>query len=394
MYSFLSGGYNHGGGAQTIQLSLFKSLSERGERCKLFDVKGGAVHKAFLETGINFEFIEIDKPKSKKDYSKHLTDNDLLIVFDTNFLGSLLYFSNARCKIIIWEIYYPWIERFLYKRNFPVKMLAIQQEKKILNEFVKHNAFYFIDYKGKETAEKRLNTKISDNFYLPIPVIVPAEKRELSGRETTKLMVTYVGRSVVWKINPFIKVLKDFIRYHGTDNVDFIVVCDNITTFKSSLQDKIEEFNQLSIKFYENLSQEDLGNILSNTDLHFAMGASALDGAKIGIPTVLIDASFYDFPENYRYRWIYETTCPILGVMIEQQVPDNKHTINDIINELKNNTESISVKCREYVIENYDIDIITEKLINYKSKAELSFKPFQNMLFLKYFKLLRQLGLE
>ena len=227
MYSFLSGGYNHGGGAQTIQLLLFKSLSARNEKCKLFDVNGGSVHKAFLETGIDFEFIEIDQPKSKKDYSKFLSDDDLLIVFDTNFLGSLMYFSNAKCKIIIWEIYYPWIERFLYTRYFPVKWWAQQQEKKILNEFVKHNAFYFIDYKGKENAEKRLNIKISDNLYLPIPVEMPSNETKPSKGKTQNLTVTYVGRSVAWKINPFIKVLKDFIKYHGTETIDFIVVCDN-----------------------------------------------------------------------------------------------------------------------------------------------------------------------
>ena len=141
---------------------------------------------------------------------------------------------------------------------------------------------------------------------------------------------------------------------------------------------------------------KDLDKVLDEADLHFAMGTAALDGAKKSIPTIVIDASYSDFPDNYKYRWIYETHEPILGTLFksEQQMPDNKHTINEIVSDLKNHGHSIANKCREYVIANYDIDMITDKLMTYNATADLSFEAFQGMFSTRYFKLLRRIGIK
>jgi len=397
MYCFLSGGYNHGGGAQTIQLLLFKSLTKRGKKCKLFDVKDGSVHNAFLDTNIPFEFIEIDEPRSKRDYSKCLNETDLLIVFDTNLFGNLLYFSRSKCKILVWEIYYLWVERFIYTKYFPLKWWALHQERKILNEIVKNNAFFFIDYMGKEAVETRLNVSISDNFYLPIPIEMPKCNKLIRQNLKSNLTVTYVGRSVIWKINPFIKIASDFNEIGYLNSVNFIVVCDDIQKFKSELRKKLSFYDMLTIKFFENLSLEQLNNSLEKSDLHFAMGTAALDGAKLGIPTIVVDGSFYDFPTNYRYRWIFETKELNLGKALdykEVQDVDGKHILSEVLSTLKHNRNSISSKSFEYVKNNYDIEKVTDKIMAYEVSAQLTFASFNSMFIAKYFKMLRRLGIR
>ena len=62
-----------------------------------------------------------------------------------------------------------------------------------------------------------------------------------------------------------------------------------------------------AVEFHGNLKYKNLINLLNNSvDLSFAMGTSALDSAKIGIPTVLVDYSFKKI-KNYKFRWIFDT---------------------------------------------------------------------------------------
>ena len=157
------------GGVQSIQLTLFKAMVARGEKVALFDIKDGWVLKTFTESGLPFEFIEVIE-KDKKDYSKYLFPEDLLIVFNGNLFQNVLLFSNSECRVLFWEVFYPWVERFIYKKWFPIKWLAQSQEKKVLSLMAEKNAFYFIDKMGKDAVEKRLNITINDTHYLPIPI--------------------------------------------------------------------------------------------------------------------------------------------------------------------------------------------------------------------------------
>lgn len=395
MICFLSGGYNHGGGALTIQLLLFKSFSQIGEKCKLFDVDGGSVHQAFKATQLPFEFIEIDQPKSKKDYSHFLDQDDLLIVFDTAFFNNLLYFSKSKCKLLVWEIFYPWVERFIYTRYFPIKPWAKHQEKKILKLICENNAFFFIDYMGKSLVEKRLNYKIDASHYLPIPIEIPqniARKK----RVKSNITISYVGRSVIWKMNPVIKVLSDLIELNDKRNIKLNLVCDDISTFKNFIQQQIQLPKNISIQYYEKLSLEELNNILTESDMHFAMGTSALDGAKLGIPTILIDASYNQFPSDYRYRWIYESDDLNLGIVLNYNTftTTGIHTISEVLDSAIKFSDAIGEKCKYYAETHYDINNVSKKILEYKKTATLTMQSFRNLFTTKYHRLLRKLEIR
>lgn len=392
MICFLSGGYGPGG-AQSIQLTLFKSLVARGEQCKLFDVRNGWVHKTFQDTGLPFEFVEIQL-RDKKDYSNHLGQEDLLIVFDGNLFGNMLLFSQSECKVLVWEIYYPWIERFVYTRYFPIKWLALDQEVKILDLIVNHNAFYFIDIMGKETVEKRLNVKISDSRYLPIPIDkfdVDCSKQNLN----SKIILSYVGRSEIWKINPMIKIISDLIKSQLCDQVEINIVSDNVEKFNKYVLNHVC-LDDISVNYFENLSGEALNEILKRSDIHVSMGTAALDGAKLGIPTILIDASYEDFPSDYKYRWIFETVHLNLGQVISNKTTnfDGRHSIEEIIKSIRNNKKTLASECRKYVLENYHVNNVVDKVIAYKSTSTLMMNMFSKFFVYRYFRLLRNFGVR
>ena len=52
------------------------------------------------------------------------------------------------------------------------------------------------------------------------------------------------------------------------------------------------------------------------------MGTAALEGAKLGIPTILLDISYKSIKSEYNYRWLYERDGKTLGDNINE-IPIN-----------------------------------------------------------------------
>lgn len=392
MICFLAGGKEHGGGAQTITVLLFEELSNRGIACKLYDIRGGSVYNELIDRNVKFDFVDIE---NRLDCSKSLTNEDLLIVFDCNLWGNIYKFRNSNCKILLWEIYYPWVERFVNLRLLPSKKLINLFEKPILDEIYKHKAFFFIDYMGKDIFEKRVNKRINWDCNLPIPIKIESKiiNKELSN---DRLIISYVGRSVNWKIHPFIKFYNDFVDIKTEGNIIFNIVCDNTIIFKNHISQNCKTSNNIRINYFENLSLIDLNDLLSKSDLHFAMGTAALDGAKLGIPTILIDACSENFPEIYKYRWIYQTDNLNLGKVVTNQTKlfDGNMSMSNLIEDLRNNYSLISEKCFNYVSDNYDRIAIANTIIEYEKRATLRMTDIENKMLSKYITFLKRYNIE
>ncbi len=382
------------GGVQSIQLTLFKAMVARGEKVALFDIKDGWVLKTFTESGLPFEFIEVIE-KDKKDYSKYLFPEDLLIVFNGNLFQNVLLFSNSECRVLFWEVFYPWVERFIYKKWFPIKWLAQSQEKKVLSLMAEKNAFYFIDKMGKDAVEKRLNITINDTHYLPIPIdgFQYLARKGISNKN--KIKISYVGRSVNWKINPVLKILEDIVSSGIENKVVFNVVCDDKEIFSRNIKKAYPE-EKIEVVFFENFNHQKLAELLKESDLHFAMGTAALDGAKLGIPTILIDASYEKFPKYYKYRWIFEAQNLGLGIMLgfDERKCDGTHSLSEIIDMILSSWLNIGKKCQSYVKENYHVDGVVDKILSIRKTSELRINMFDDLLVSKYYRILRNMGFK
>ena len=56
--------------------------------------------------------------------------------------------------------------------------------------------------------------------------------------------------------------------------------------------------------------------LVLHADVLLAMGMAACDGAKLGIPTILLDFSYAPILRNYRFRWLFEAKDYSLGDVI------------------------------------------------------------------------------
>jgi len=80
------------------------------------------------------------------------------------------------------------------------------------------------------------------------------------------------------------------------------------------------------------------------------MGTSALEGAILGIPTIISDASHSDFPENYRYRFIQDDLPNYAGTFVDKKSKFSGFLITEIIKMLENRTTAIKLSEETKVI--------------------------------------------
>ena len=120
------------------------------------------------------------------------------------------------------------------------------------------------------------------------------------------------------------------------------------------------------IHFENEIEANQLDNyLINNCSILFAMGTAALEGAKLGIPTVLLDISYKKISKEYNYRWLYERDGMTLGENINE-VSAESLDINSLelkINQYFEEFEKVSEKTLEYFNTNHNLENTCSKLL-------------------------------
>jgi hypothetical protein len=339
------------GGGENLIVNIVQQLHLSNQIVtKIICPETGYLYRRLHELKIPFEHIT----SQKEDFSADVMPDDVLIRTD---FGNMKKFKKCNAKLIYWEILPTVFASTLYKKKSIYKQLLI-------NYMVRNNALFFMDKNGVEEIKRR-NYTLKKTNYLPIPVKIenniPVLKKAPVGKRIT---ITYVGRDVEWKIFPLKKVIEDCAALHEYA-FDFVVFCDSSKNYKQILGKK---YANIQIRYTEGVYGNDLDEMLGKqADVHFAMGTSALDGAKMGIPTVLLDFSEKEFPSTYLYKFICHTKGFSLGDDVVNFEPGKFDlTMEKIIETIMNERSYKKVQrdCYSYVKENHSLQSITANLIS------------------------------
>jgi hypothetical protein len=105
----------------------------------------------------------------------------------------------------------------------------------------------------------------------------------------------------------------------------------------------------------------------------FATGTSCLEGAQLGVPSVLVDPSFTVYPDTYRFTWLYERRDYSLGEFVNDSIGYNRgHTITDLIEAI--NSVDVGTLCKEYTELNHNQDDILNELDDAISRAQYTLR--------------------
>lgn len=343
-------------GLPKLIIMCVKALSTNNN-VVLISQKTSLVYKVLNDEKILFDHID----ENKIEETKLISSNDILIVPALN--KKLFILDKFNPKILLWQIYPS-----ICCSNKIKKLLLKFQFKKILKE----NGFISMDITCLNTISNELGLDFSKSKIVPMPIDHHEYKYSIqkSKVESKQINISYLGRAVIWKIQPLIRLLKDI---HNLNDFDFII---HIFTDNSKIMnDLISPYITYNCKaiYYEGLYGDSLLNKLKNVDLHYAMGISAVEGSSLGIPTLVAPLSYNEIKDGYKYHWIYEDIEHYAGDLLENDLNKNiGHVLSEIITNIKDKDalNDISQKCFKST-EIFSLSAIEKELVNCKTTLKL-----------------------
>lgn len=367
-YRDLKGGYTN------LIISLIKELYIQGIETVLFNFKDGLIANELLKSGVEINIVDLDT-LDWKEIDEQIFSTDILLI--SIFLEVYHNFFNVNPRILYYDINDNICDVSKYKFGLSFHGLG----KKFIQELLKNKSLIFMDNTGIDNLKNTFKLDIKEKVYLPLPVEMPEENIFISKplNCSSSLNITYIGRSVSWKMMPLKKIIDDCVLLKFDKKIIITVVVDSITELKKIINlDTYINIKFIKIILFENLLPSQLqAFLLTTSDLHFGMGTAALDAAKLGIPTILIDASPNPFPEDYTYSWIFQSKDFSLGKFINKVKFEKGITMDALLSSIINSAEArsdYSIKSYEYVARYHSVKNIIPKLLDIVKNTEFRIK--------------------
>lgn len=354
-------------GAAVLIMNLIRGLTERNEKVVLINFRQGAMEKELEKNCCEYLSVVDNSEKSIRDFAEKVTSSDIII--STHFYSVFRYFKKANPRFLFYCVGHVQ----LIEANRFGRLNFWNLTRKLIRNLKEKNGILFIEGNALNKSAKLLGLSPDGFTILPIPVPVP-EFNVFSARRRKSAVnginLTYVGRAVDTKIFPVSRLIKDLNGISLSTTVVLHIITDNAGEFAAKLPPITN--TDLSIHYLENLLPDQLNSFLvENTDIHIAQATSALEGAKLGIPTILIDFSFRDFPEGYRYRFLYETPASYIGTDANEANEFDGLTMKELL-DMARDTEvmrKVSERSFEYIRQNHDIRHLGGQLMDHLTRC-------------------------
>ncbi len=343
------------GGVQMLIINLIKYISQKKHRIiRLYDYSFGLIRQTLVEMNVdNYEFIPLDNT------NWHIPNkgNEIFVLTNGVWLTYPYFLKNKEnVHILLWDVFYPYWDSLGTWKGMKIPNF----KQKAMNLLSQNNGIIFMEKNGFEAFHK-LGYSVNEKMIVPIPVNCSRNyylEKHISNNETLKL--GYIGRCEEWKIFPLKKLVEDLIRI-GIKAKVFVYTNNNEKYYKYlPINSNIEYIYKIGY-YGEKLENSIIKN---NIDIGYSMGTSALEFGRIGVPTILADFSYQEFPPDYSYRFLYDTNIGDLGKDI-QDIDDRekRYYLEEIINNNNNNNLfELSRRTFEYTKKYHSIENVSNKL--------------------------------
>lgn len=239
---------------------------------------------------------------------------------------------------------------------------------------IQKKSLVFLDEDIVCNLKNSLNVNIENPKILPLFSNDSIKNQYLDTVHTSsnELIVGWVGRIADFKVHILNKVIEDLKNYSDNNElkIKFIIVGNG---YKTNLLLKYNT-DSFSIQRISHIEPSKLYEQLLKFDLYFAMGTSALDGARLGVPTIRLDYSFQKIKEEYKYKFLFDVKGYSLGENINSKCYNNGlYTIDDIIIQILNEKVKISTLIYNFYNKYHSLESSALKFINFITSSKLMY---------------------
>jgi glycosyltransferase involved in cell wall biosynthesis len=240
------------------------------------------------------------------------------------------------------------------------------------------DSLYFMDKSNLDFTSKYLFIDIENQHYLPVPA-VSSEIDVISNEDFLlgeTIHIGWVGRLcdfksyiLVYAIN---KISEIATRFKDKKFV-YHIVGDG--PYLEYIKNNIKLSATVSVIFHGSLPHDKLDDFVNNNfDIVTAMGTSALEGAKLGKPTILLDFIFKEVKKDYKFRMLYNTKeFDLAHLITESDYEAGNDSLFGIINEILSDYSLHSNRSLEYFRSNHSIENVSDMLIKKALNSKLVF---------------------
>lgn len=266
-----------------------------------------------------------------------------------------------------------WLARFL-KPISPLLSLARKRRlRRFLAVALEHQAIAFMDAMNAERTAVSLAAQFSP-VYLPICTGDSVGVKRHQARNVIDCV--WLGR---------IEGFKTPVLLHTMDRLDAI---DNLRVRLTIIGDGADmqlvrnaasELRRLECILAGSLPLSEVDSVLPQYDITFAMGTSALEAAKLGIPTFCLDYSYGHISGLLRFRLIDKVRGFNLAEEITSQHLECASTLESQLNAIMQNPERIGKRCFDYWNHHHSPDKVAAAFCTLASQSRLTVGQLQDL---------------
>lgn len=299
-----------------------------------------------------------------------------------------------KAKLFYWSLHFrnltPSLLPFPCIRDFPYKHLGVYKFcslfhrtllgriSKLTEDMMLHHAHYYMDISTRRQTELHIPVCMPKGMdYLPVPASDYNGVLKVAKENFDIIRACWIGRISYEKTPILVHTLTKCSQYaleHQQKIYFYVIGGGEFTDRVDNLPVENEYFSKTKcapIKFSE------IDNfLLRNVDIMFAMGTSALESAKLGIPTVLLDCTATKEPikGDYLFKYIYERIGYDLGHVIDSQdLKKGNDSLDSVFKQLLNNYLGVAEKCRAHFVEKHSLTSVGNKFYDILQKITFTF---------------------
>jgi hypothetical protein len=141
------------------------------------------------------------------------------------------------------------------------------------------------------------------------------------------------------------------------------------------LNNDVLTMNHISVLFIDNIAPHLLDDfLLDDVDILMAMGTSALEGAKLGTPTLLLDVAYGEVPSGYLFQWLHERKGFSLGDVLDpKHFAQGNHSLADRLEEALEDYMGVSARAAEHFKNFHSLPTVAEKLLTFAGESTCTY---------------------
>jgi len=282
----------------------------------------------------------------------------------------LMYFRNIQARYILF-----------HKLFMNTIMLSLKRKlQNLVTSMNNKRSIFFQDGSVLKYTQERLDIRIDRPIFIPVPCDDVSRSMKVARKpgDSGPLLFCWVGRIADFKtsiltytirrLSALARQKKIAMKFHvigeGPD--------DKIIRALDANHDHFEVIYE-GVVAGKALDQF----LLDHVDVLTAMGTSALEGAKFGVPTVLLDASYGAVKGDYQFRWIFESEdYGLADLMDGSHFASGNESLERIVADVQTDYAALSVRTFEYCARNHSISSVCEKFLAAVEVASFRYGDF------------------